>query len=691
MRSRLNSHLHPALQASGFVSLYAVSTLFSGVPEVWAQNATLPVPAANALPDIGNTAQLGLAKFEIEFQDIPVTELLIAIAKQGGVEISIQGDVNGTLKFVHYKSVTAEEAIERVAADAGLYWGRRGNQYIVTKSIDDLPSNLQKKPQGFSQGSRTGGVFDSIAKPINPDEGGNNSITSSSPGGREAAGSGNFIPDLYEKKNAKTKQTSVIRVHNVPPRMMAYWLNPSNHAPDNITANSQRLYDESQDRRTMRPVSPEAFNLVRPAPAMAYPYPYPGQMVSPGMSASPYVIAPNGYRMNSSPYMMGAGRMAPPVQPSAFNFTNPNANNGQRLPSNVQNVPSENGWNTVVTNGWGRPLLNGRGNAVTNARPQFGGGGGQFGGGGGQFGGGGGQFGGGQGGQGGGQQQIQSIFDLPEGIEALAAVDAQNALLIRGTAQAVEELQTLIDLLDQPLKQVEVEAQFVTLNTSYNKAFGINFNSSNGPFSASGSTVDIGGNFVLNYVGRNFSTVLRAALADNRAKLITAPRVVAVNNLTASIFTSQTTTVLIPQAVVNPGNGGGGTTVATASVPFQVQTQIGISVTPTINGDGTITVLMRPQVQQQSPPLVEGGIPDVTSQTVDTVAIVNDGDTIALGGLRDKNVGNIRNRIPILSGIPIIGKLFQSYSKTSRDSDLIIFLTARIVRRLITDEVIPGT
>ena len=81
MRSKLISrHMHPAIQTCGFVSLYAATTLFSGTtPAVWAQNATLPVPAANALPDNPAPTQAGLAKFEIEFENIPVTDLLIAL------------------------------------------------------------------------------------------------------------------------------------------------------------------------------------------------------------------------------------------------------------------------------------------------------------------------------------------------------------------------------------------------------------------------------------------------------------------------------------------------------------------------------------------------------------------------------------------------------------------------------------
>jgi general secretion pathway protein D len=333
--------------------------------------------------------------------------------------------------------------------------------------------------------------------------------------------------------------------------------------------------------------------------------------------------------------------------------------------------PAGNGeWRVMVRNGWGRPFV--------RARPQFGepGGGTTS------------QTSGTGTGTGTGTQSGQ-VFDLPEGIEAMAAVDAQNALLIRGTAAAVEELQSIIDLLDQPLRQVEVEAQFVTLSTGESQRLGIDFSASNGPFNLATNTGSVGGNFVLGYVGRNFQARLGAALRDTRAKSIAAPRVVAINNLTASIFTTVTTTVLLDQAAISPGDDND--VVASAQVPFQVTTAIGITVTPTINGDGTITVLMQPTVQTQTPPTEEAPVPTVTSQQIQTVAIVNDGDTIALGGLRDKSLSNTRTRIPVLGNIPILGKLFSGVSKSNVDNDLIIFLTARIVRRLPADEAIPGT
>ncbi|HEX8465326.1 MAG TPA: hypothetical protein VF627_11985, partial [Abditibacterium sp.] len=159
----------------------------------------------------------------------------------------------------------------------------------------------------------------------------------------------------------------------------------------------------------------------------------------------------------------------------------------------------------------------------------------------------------------------------------------------------------------------------------------------------------------------------------------------AINNLTASL-TSQTITTVVLTTVAQ-GLGGGQLQGQTG---IQIQTAIGLTVTPTINNDDTVTVLMEPTLTTQTP--VPGQLfPTINSQTVSTIANVRDGDTIALGGLKAKNISRASDRIPILSNIPLIGGLFRNNSTLTTENDLIIFLTARIIRRAGDDDAVPGT
>lgn len=292
--------------------------------------------------------------------------------------------------------------------------------------------------------------------------------------------------------------------------------------------------------------------------------------------------------------------------------------------------------------------------------------------------------GGGRNGQGGG------TLALPEGVQRIIAIDQQNALLVFGTDDGVAELRRTIDFLDQPLKQVEIEAQFVSVTTSDSRAFGINFSSSRGNFSTNNFNFEpapsaAAGGFQLGFVRNDFQATLTALLNKNRAKVLTAPRVTAINNLTASLQSQRSQPIII--TTVSQSIGG---QQAQGQQPIYITTNIGLTVTPTINGDGTITVVMQPQLQAQQPSGLAIPIPVITSQTISTIANVRDGETIALGGLKSKEISVGGSKIPLLGDIPGLGKLFRSRSANDSEVELIIFVTARVVHRAGDDDPVPG-
>ena len=296
---------------------------------------------------------------------------------------------------------------------------------------------------------------------------------------------------------------------------------------------------------------------------------------------------------------------------------------------------------------------------------------------------------GGLGGAGGGAGGGGSLT-LPEGVEEVVAVDPQNVLLVALNEENGEEglrrLLDIINILDRPLRQVEIEAQFVQVTSGKVSNFGIDFTTSQGNFSANNSGFATDGNISVGFVRGNFQATLAAELSANRAKIVSAPRVTAINNLTASIV-SQTSR---PVVLTNTAVGIGGQVGVEQDLIF-IDTQVSLTVTPTINNDDTVTVLMQPQFESQGVGTAATlGVGVVSSNQVDTVANVRDGDTIALGGLRVKNSQVSGSKIPLLSEIPLIGGLFRSRNASAVDDDLIIFLTARIIRRVGDEGAIAG-
>ncbi|HEX8235112.1 MAG TPA: secretin and TonB N-terminal domain-containing protein [Abditibacteriaceae bacterium] len=351
-------------------------------------------------------------------------------------------------------------------------------------------------------------------------------------------------------------------------------------------------------------------------------------------------------------------------------------------------------------------------NPYMQANPQFGGGGGRGGGnqgggrgggnqGGGRGGGGGGRGGGGGGG-GGGLGSAQGLIALPPGVESMTAIDPQNALLVRGTEEGIDQIRNVISYLDRPIGQVEIEAQFVSVSRTDIDRFQIGFRGARGNTDIGGGNLDPTtgvqtgtGGISVDVVRGNYRLLLNALIQRGTGRLESSPRITTFNNLTARIVSTRNQPVIITESDITPGTGGAPPTITTTQTILTFTTGTILTVTPTINQDGTITIAMQPLVSDANDgiavpgPNSSGVIPIITQQQIDTLANVKDGETLAIGGLRQKNIRNVRGRIPILGSIPLIGRLFRTNDQTEFDSELIIFVTARIVRRI--NDPVPGT
>jgi general secretion pathway protein D len=310
----------------------------------------------------------------------------------------------------------------------------------------------------------------------------------------------------------------------------------------------------------------------------------------------------------------------------------------------------------------------------------FGGGGG-FGRGGGQGGAGGfgggqggaGGFGGGQGGAGGANGQVQSL--RPNGIDNIIA-GSDNSVIVQGEPGAIEELKAIIRLLDVAPKQVSVRAEFVTVNIQDLDSFGIqwdlqlaqNIGFSMAPVSANSPTV------ALQYASGNAVANLRAASIKQTSNVLQSPIISTANDTTATVFINNISfanqTTLVPNGFGSP-------------IPVQSLIQIpannSFSVTPHINGDNTISMFLQP-VLSSSAAISPAGIPGpITQQGVTTFRRVRSGETIMLGGFVTKQEDGGVLKTPFLSGLPIIGKLFEQSSRTVTGVETLIFVTATII------------
>ncbi len=271
-----------------------------------------------------------------------------------------------------------------------------------------------------------------------------------------------------------------------------------------------------------------------------------------------------------------------------------------------------------------------------------------------------------------------------------------NSLVIRTAPPNFSVLQGTIEQLDVRPAQVLLEVLIAEVNLDKSTQFGINWNAfSQKGFGGSDSTrgilggvgPQIGDSSLSSLAGAvvrvvsigtiNVRGVLQALAAHTNVRVLSAPRVLALNNEKARIlvgsqvpFTSASLTSL--NAVVDQ------------VVQYQnVGTQL--TVLPTVNKDGYVTFRILQEVSELSTSTVAAAqnSPIITTREAETSAIVKTGHSVVIGGLIGETRSDMVSGIPLLEDIPILGNLFKTKSTDHQRTELAIFLTPHVVT---TDE-----
>ncbi|HEY2628311.1 MAG TPA: type IV pilus secretin PilQ [Usitatibacter sp.] len=314
-----------------------------------------------------------------------------------------------------------------------------------------------------------------------------------------------------------------------------------------------------------------------------------------------------------------------------------------------------------------------------------------------------------------------------------ATIDERtNTLFIQDTSTRLEEARRLVLQLDVPVRQVLIEARIVIADDNWARQLGVRFgtqsafNTGNYNVGVSGSLTDtvsaLGGNpisrgssslaysgnpspfnttgtgvgivpigaqpeqlnvnlpvagaagtlglSILNLGSGNLVNVELSALeTDNRGKIVSSPRVVTADKKKAVI--SQGTEIPYLTAAAS-----GATTVSFKPAVLE------LAVTPRITPDDRI--IMDLEVKNDSVGTVFSGIPSIDTKAVTTQVLVDNGDTIVLGGIFQQETRTTTTKVPFLGDLPFLGYLFKTTAKTDNKTELLIFLTPRIVKDSLT-------
>lgn len=278
-----------------------------------------------------------------------------------------------------------------------------------------------------------------------------------------------------------------------------------------------------------------------------------------------------------------------------------------------------------------------------------------------------------------------------------------NSLIVRDTIQGLANVEKLIKRLDVPVKQVLISARLVIAKQSFSRDLGVKFGMINKPrpFGSGGvninsTTYGLGGyppitpNHPPTIIGNQFNVNLpatsptstfgltlaklnstfalnleiSAAEQEGLVRQISSPRVITTNDQTAIIQQG----IQIPYQLAS---SSGATAVSFKTAALELQ------VTPHITPNNR--VLMDLNVSNNAVGVIYNGVPSIDTQQVKTQVMVENGQTVVLGGVYEESKSHTVNKVPFFGDLPVIGNLFKERIKKDTKSELLIFITPRII------------
>ncbi|QHH98939.1 type IV pilus secretin PilQ [Acinetobacter dispersus] len=292
-----------------------------------------------------------------------------------------------------------------------------------------------------------------------------------------------------------------------------------------------------------------------------------------------------------------------------------------------------------------------------------------------------------------------------------------NTLIVNDTSQKIDQIRKMVDLLDVSVKQVMIEARIVSASTDFTREMGVKWGilsqgiTNNNDLLVGGSDQtlwdlrkptkdgDTGGwkyeierpdnlNVDLGAVTPGASRIafglislsdfmldleLSAVQADGYGEVISTPKVMTADKQPAKIESGKK----IPYT---SSSGGGANAVPKTEF---IDATLSLDVTPSITPDGKVMMKLNITKDSQSTPTPTGQL-TINKNQIDTNVLVDNGETVVLGGIFEQENISSQVKVPFLGDLPYVGRLFRRDLKTDNKRELLIFITPRIVNDTLT-------
>ncbi|MFK3797995.1 MULTISPECIES: type IV pilus secretin PilQ [unclassified Pseudomonas] len=284
-------------------------------------------------------------------------------------------------------------------------------------------------------------------------------------------------------------------------------------------------------------------------------------------------------------------------------------------------------------------------------------------------------------------QSVTSAESKEQERGSITVDERTNNIIAYQTQDRLDELRRIVSQLDIPVRQVMIEARIVEANVDYDKSLGVRWGGSktSGNFTTGGSGtvtgagntngpyVDLGVSDPTSSIGLGFLTnntildlELTAMEKTGNGEVVSQPKVVTSDKETAKILKGT-------EVPYQEASSSGAT-----SVSFK-EASLSLEVTPQITPDNRI--IMEVKVTKDEPDYVNTvlGVPPIKKNEVNAKVLVSDGETIVIGGVFSNTQNKVVDKVPYLGDVPYVGRLFRRDVVTESKSELLVFLTPRIM------------
>ncbi|KAF1726414.1 type IV pilus secretin PilQ [Pseudoxanthomonas japonensis] len=313
----------------------------------------------------------------------------------------------------------------------------------------------------------------------------------------------------------------------------------------------------------------------------------------------------------------------------------------------------------------------------------------------------------GSGGGGGGNSQNENGFLSPRG--RLVADERTNMLMISDIPKKVAQMRELISMIDRPVDQVLIEGRIVIASDTFARDLGARFGIQGRRFGdrSQGIGGSLGGNagnvtnparpitpgalnvnlpagnftdttagaLAYTLLGRNFSIDLElsAMQEEGRGEVISNPRIVTANQREGVIRQGRE----IGYVTITAGQGG----VTTPNVQFK-EALLELKVMPTITNDDRVFLNLNVKKDEVAELITlegYGTVPTIDKREINTAVLVEDGQTVVIGGVYEFTDRSSVAKVPFLGDIPFLGNLFKKKGRSKQKAELLIFITPKVL------------